>query len=93
MALTDRLTAIGRKKLAEEDENVEEDDDDFENMRTGNVIYSSLYSNLTNVGGNSNNDSQSTSYLSSSFLANQSTSDVVFLEGCFYLLYFILRSA
>jgi hypothetical protein len=79
MALTDRLTAIGRKKLDEEEEGLEEEDDDFENMRTGNIIYSSVYSALgSKITGNGSTFMDSSS---NSFNANKSSSEVIFFEG------------
>jgi chromosome transmission fidelity protein 4 len=85
MALTDRLTVIGRKKLDEEEDGVEEDDDDFENMRSGNVIYSSVYSTLANPGTpqQANSSSMLCSSTGGNSFANDSSCDVVFYEGKF----------
>lgn len=81
MALTDHLTAIGRKKLDEEEEGVVEDDDDFENMRSGNVIYSSIYSTLGNPGTPAPSSGPILcSSTGGSSLANDSC-DVVFYDG------------
>lgn len=81
MALTERLTAIGRKKLDEEEEGVEEDDDDFENMRAGNVIYSSVYTSLGNNTNNTTGYSFSGSQDMFGTTINHSSSDLGILAG------------
>lgn len=40
--LVDRLSAIGRKKLDEEELEIEGDDDDFETLKMGTVVYSNV---------------------------------------------------
>jgi hypothetical protein len=83
MALGERLAAIGRRKQDEESEGLEEDDDDFENIRQGNIIYSSVYAKLGRDESSQdlfNGSSSSTSYLDRGH--NSSTAnDLVILEG------------
>lgn len=81
--LVDRLTTIGRRKLDEEELEAEGDDDDFETLKMGTIVYSNVQNRTLSLEYSASQDlfsentssrfNQSSSSLSTSFsTANRS---------------------